>query len=95
MHEGDFSHRHTDVRGNRSAGYNLYLSSASAGDGGTLTYVSFAGDEYEIRPTFNTLVIFDVRRSREHLVTPIRSASPRVSVNGWFMGPDTDPATAA
>jgi hypothetical protein len=91
MYRGDFSGRHSDVRGRRSAGYNVYLSSSEPGDGGTLTYFGFDDERYEILPAFNTSVIFDVHRSREHVVAPVLSASPRISINGWYVEPAPAP----
>ncbi len=94
MRGGDYLKKHNDRSKGRKIAFILYLSQHwSTSLGGQLHVHGLEKNELVLEPTYNSLVLFDVRKHEYHYVAPINlpHQSPsdvnpsRISINGWFL----------
>lgn len=94
MGDGDYLKKHNDRSKGRNIAFILYLSQHWVKAlGGQLHVQGLEKKELILEPTYNSLVLFDVRKHEHHYVAPINLSfnSPsdvnpsRISINGWFL----------
>jgi len=91
MKAGDFLRPHSDDNKNRRIALVIYLSpSWEPPYGGDLHVIDKSGGLTEVRPAYNSMVVFDVLAETTHLVTPIGPAAgelSRLTIGGWYHQP--------
>lgn len=94
MSAGDLLAPHSDVNPWRRIAFNAYLSPEWSGEhGGDLLISGLDGTVTRVAPTFNSVVMFDVRAHQSHRVTPITGCAKgirRFSLAAWFLRPQPD-----
>ena len=80
---------HDDQLGKRKIAFIYYLTTLKAKDGGALSlYASNEGQPTtiakRIQPTANTFLFFEVSPQSFHEVEEVLTATPRISLTGWF-----------
>ena len=91
MQVGHYLRPHNDTGGRRRLAFIFYLSPTWKADyGGALHIIENNGQCTKIEVTFNSLVVFDVTKHKEHYVADIQATAgnqSRMTIGGWFRNP--------
>lgn len=86
---GHYLRAHDDRMGARKIAYILYLSPQwETQFGGQLSLIGQDGTKEQLEPAYNSLVLFDVTRHKEHYIealTPKSEGQSRDTMGGWFL----------